>query len=330
MSARSVLVTGARGYVGRQLVEALAREPGEVAHLVAADVRETPAAERSPGVVSLRLDVRDPGLGALLREHAVDTVVHLAAIVTPGPESSRELEYAVDVGGTRNVLEGCLAAGVRKLIVTSSGAAYGYHADNPVPLGEDAPLRGNREFAYSDHKRQVEELLAEARRSHPELAQLVLRPGAILGDRVDNQITALFGKPVVLGVAGSEGPFSFVWDQDVVACLLRGIREDVSGIYNLAGDGRTPLREIARRLGKPYLPLPAWLLRAALAVLHRLGLSRYGPEQVMFLQYRPVLSNERLKRELGYRPRLSSDEVFERWLRSRGGASEPRRPRGSR
>ena len=328
MSSRSVLVTGARGYIGRQLIEALAQAPGNVSRIVSADVRETPAAERLPDVVYVALDVRDPGVAKALREHAVDTVVHLAAIVTPGPASSRELEYEIDVGGTRNVLEACLAAGVRKLIVTSSGAAYGYHADNPVPLGEDAPLRGNREFAYSDHKRQVEELLAEARSRHPELAQLVLRPGAILGERVDNQITALFEKPVVLGVVGSEGPFSFVWDQDVVACLLRGVHEDASGVYNLAGDGCTPLREIARRLGKPYLPLPAWLLRRALAVLHRLGLSRYGPEQVMFLQYRPVLSNERLKHELGYQPRLSSDAAFERWVRSRSGASgdRPRPP----
>ena len=61
------------------------------------------------------------------------------------------------------------------IVVTSSGAAYGYHPDNPVPLTEDAPCRGNPEFAYADHKRQVEEMLAEVRATHPALEQVVLR-----------------------------------------------------------------------------------------------------------------------------------------------------------
>jgi len=315
---RSVLVTGAGGYIGRLLIDHLASERASGETLVALDLREIPEAERLPGVVYRGGDVRDPELAELLREHAVDTVVHLAAIVTPGPKSNRELEYSVDVLGTRNVLEACLAAGVRKIIVTSSGAAYGYHADNPVPLDEDDALRGNPEFAYSDHKRQVEEMLAHHREAHPELEQLVFRPGAILGDQVANQITALFEKPVVLGVAGSDAPFTFVWDRDVVGCIARGIREDHSGIFNLAGGGATSMREIAQRLGKPYLPLPAWLLEGALALLHPLGLSQYGPEQVGFLRYRPVLSNRRLVAEFGYTPKLTSNEVFERYREQRG------------
>ncbi|MFN8035369.1 MAG: SDR family oxidoreductase [Acidimicrobiia bacterium] len=313
-SDRSVLVTGAGGYLGRQLVAALAA--AGVGTLVALDVRDEPEAGRLPGVVYRAADVRDPALGDLLREQSVDTVVHLAAIVNPGKGSSREHEHSVDVLGTENVLRACIAADVGQLVVTSSGAAYGYHADNPVPLSEDAPLRGNREFAYSDHKRQVEELLARARAEHPELRQLVFRPGAILGDTTRNQITDLFERRVVLGVAGSDAPFTFVWDHDVIACLVKGVLERAAGTYNLAGDGTTTMPEIARRLGKRYVPVPAWLLRAALAVLHPLRLAQYGPEQVDFLRYRPVLSNARLENEFGYTPELSSTEVFEHYRKA--------------
>ena len=311
--ARSVLITGAGGYVGRQLVDALAADRVELETIVALDVHAMPPSEQFPGVVYRTGDVRDPGLVDVFLEHAVDTVVHLAAIVTPGKRSARALQHSVDVLGTENVLRACLDAGVRQLVVTSSGAAYGYHADNPVPLREDDALRGNPEFAYADHKRQVEEMLARARREHPQLRQLVFRPGAILGSRTRNQITDLFEKRVVLGVAGSDAPFTFVWDRDVVACLVRGVREGKSGVYNLAGDGVTTMPEIAHRLGKRYVPLPAWLLRGALAALHPLRLSQYGPEQVDFLRYRPVLSNTRLKEQFGYRPQLSSTEVFERY-----------------
>jgi UDP-glucose 4-epimerase len=315
---RSVLVTGAGGYVGRQLVEALARERRAVQRLVATDLRVPPEAERLAGVVYAEADVRSADLAALLRRFAVELVVHLAAIVTPGRDSSRALEYEVDVTGTRRVLEACLAAGVRKLVYTSSGAAYGYHADNPEWIDEDAPLRGNVEFAYSDHKRQVEELLARWRREHPQLLQLVFRPGTILGARARNQITNLFEGRFVVGLAGAQSPFVLVWDADVVGAILRGIHEGGSGIYNLAGDGTLSLREMARRLGKPYVPLPAPLVRGALWLGRRLSLTQYGPEQVGFLRYRPVLANRRLKEEFGYAPRKTTPEVFEVFAAGRG------------
>lgn len=316
-SYRSVLVTGAAGYVGRQLVEALAREPGGVATLVASDLHLPPEGERLPGVTYEPADVRRADMTELFRRHATDLVVHLAAIVTPGPASTRAAEYEVDVVGTQRVLEGCLAAGVRKLIYTSSGAAYGYHADNPSSLDEEAPLRGNPEFAYADHKRQVEEILARARREHPELLQLVLRVGTILGARADNQITRLFEGRFVLGVTGSTSPFVLIWDQDVVGAILHGIQRGGSGVFNLAGDGTLSLREMARELGKPYLAIPAGLLALALRLGRHLGLTPYGPEQLGFLRYRPVLANRRLKSDLGYLPRKSTREVFEAFIAAR-------------
>jgi UDP-glucose 4-epimerase len=316
-----VLVTGAAGYLGGTLVEALAERMhrGEgPACVVASDVREVPGDRRQPGVEYVVFDVRDSGLGAILEANDIDTVVHLAAIVTPGPASNRELEYAVDVLGSRNVLEACVSARVRRVVVTSSGAAYGYHADNPGWLTEDDPVRGNAEFAYSHHKRLVEEMLAAYRREHPALEQVVFRVGTILGETTRNQITALFERPRLIAVKGSASPFVFIWDRDVVGAIMHAILGGPAGIYNVAGDGALSLQEIAARLGKRCVTLPPGVLRFALGVLHPLGLSRYGPEQVNFLRYRPVLDNRRLKEVFGYVPRLSSAEVFELFRKARG------------
>lgn len=320
--ARRILITGGDGFLGRGLVAALARRPDTDA-IAVVDVREVPPERRLPGVFYRVQDVRDPTLADTLHELAIDTVVHLASIVTPGRDSSRAFEYDVDVNGTRNVLAACVGQRVRHLIVSSSGAAYGYHAGNPAWLTESHPLRGNESFAYSHHKRLVEDMLAQWRMEHPELVQTVLRIGTILGERVDNQITALFEKPRLLAVKGSESPFVFVWDEDVAGAICHALEGAPAGCYNLAGDGALTIHQIAARLGKRTRDLPAGLLTAALAVGSSLGLTRYGPEQLDFLRYRPVLLNTALKNLFGYTPRKTSAQALDAFILARASQGRP-------
>ncbi|WP_434810465.1 SDR family oxidoreductase [Microbacterium sp. bgisy189] len=305
-----VLITGGCGFLGTHVARSLtARDDVEL--VVAADVRDP--VEPVDGVVYERGDVVDPGgIPPLLDRHRIDTVVHLAAIVNPGRD--HETEYHVDVDGSHNVLEACLAAGVRRIVVSSSGAAYGYHADNPPWLRESDSLRGNDAFPYARHKRLVEQLLGAYRAAHPELEQVVFRIGTILGPTVRNQITRLWDGRSILRVAGSDAPFVFVWVDDVAAAMARAATDGPPGVYNVAGDGSVTVPEIARRLGKPTLVVPASVLAAALRVANALRLTVHGPEQVGFLRYRPVLANDALKTEFGYTPRRTSREAFEAYL----------------
>ncbi|QCI63750.1 NAD-dependent epimerase/dehydratase family protein [Phreatobacter stygius] len=306
-----ILVTGAAGFIGQALVRQLAAGDEPVFGL---DIRA--ATQPVPGVRYEKADIRDRALVGLVARLKPRVVVHLASVVAAGGDA--EQDYAIDVIGTGHVVEACLAAGVTRLVVTSSGAAYGYHADNAQPLTETDPLRGNEDFPYSRHKRLVENLLAEARAAHPALEQVVFRPCTVLGPGVSNQITAIFERPVVIGLAGSAAPFSLVSETDVVAALARAAAPaSLPGIYNLAGDGTLSLAEIAGRIGKPYLPLPPALLRGVLWFANRLKLTPLGPAQVNFLQYRPVLANDRLKTGFGYVPALSAAEAFDRYWRAR-------------
>jgi UDP-glucose 4-epimerase len=208
---------------------------------------------------------------------------------------------------------------VRRVVVSSSGAAYGYHADNPPWLVESDPLRGNDDFPYSRHKRLVEEQLAVLRSEHPELEQVVFRIGTILGPTVRNQITALWEGRRILEIVGSESPFVFVWIDDVVAAMVRAATGGPAGIYNVAGDGRVTVREIAALLGKRTLRLPAWVLAAALAVGHALRLTPHGAAQVAFLRYRPVLANDALTTRFGLTPSRTSRETFLEYRRAHWG-----------
>lgn len=300
MSGRRILITGAAGYVGSLLGRRLAQDCA----VVGTDIR----GRDDLGLTVHVQDIRDPSLEALLTAERITHVVHLASVLdTTG---DRAQDFDIDVNGTRNVLDCCVRSGVRHVTVASSGAAYGYHRDNPAWISETDELRGNPEFPYSDHKRQIEEMLAEYRLEHPELQQLIFRPGTILGSGTRNLITRLFTGKRVLAIRGSDSPFVFIWDEDVVDAMEFGIREDRTGIYNMAGDGALTVHEIAEVLGKPVRALPAGLVRAALRAARLLRIGRYGPEQVDFLRYRPVLSNERLKEEFGFRPRKTSWETF--------------------
>ena len=315
---KNVFLTGAGGYIGSLTVAALADRRSSVNRIIADDIRLAADNRQLAGVQYITADIRDPGLGKLFQEHRVDAVVHLAAVVNPGKKPDRAFLHAVEVEGTRNVLKACVSAGVKKFIYTSSGAAYGYYRDNPEWLKEDDLIRGNPEFPYSDHKRQVEEMLAEHRQVHPELKQLIFRCCTILGATAKNQITDLFDSKRVLGLTGCEIPFVLIWDMDVVGAILKGILdEDSAGIFNVAGDGILTMKEMARIMDKPYVALPPGLIKGALWVMKKLGATQYGPEQVNFLRYRPVLSNRRLKEVFGYTPQKTTRDVFQFFLECR-------------
>ena len=313
-----ILITGAAGFIGQQLLADLAvQQPNWT--LFAADIREIPANLLRGNVQPRLLDISQPeAVRKTVAECQPQAIVHLASVVSPPPGMSEATLHAIDVEGTRAIVEAAAASGVEQLIITSSGAAYGYYPEHAEWIDEHDPLRGHNKFAYAKHKREVEELLVQARIAHPQLRQLILRPGTILGKRVNNQITDMFKKRAVLGIQGSDSRFVFIWDQDVVSIIRKGLEKGASGIFNLAGDGALSLREIAQILRKPYRPLPAGLIQGVLRVLKPLRLSQYGPEQVDFLRYRPVLANRRLKEEFGYTPRYTSREAFIAFLDAQG------------
>lgn len=307
---KRILITGAAGYVGSQLVKTLQQSESADLEIMATDIKNHYFGKGPNTVRFKQADLTTDEVADLIRAFKPHVVAHLAAIVAPTKNMTRDWIYEVEVDGTDRILEACVEAGVEKFINTSSGAAYGYHADNPVELREDDAIRGNEEFPYSWHKRKNEESFAAYRKNHPELKQLIFRVGTVLGADTKNDITNIFDQKRIPGIRGTATPWVIIWDQDLVNCLAKGCLEDVEGIYNISGDGVITLREIAKTIQKPYVAIPAGLIKFALSIAKPLHISRYGPEQVKFIQYRPVLNNERLKSVFGYTPQKTSREAF--------------------
>ncbi len=172
----TVAVTGPTGEIGRSAVTALEREPGVDAIIGMARRPFSPSSRGWQKTTYQQGDILDrEAVDAVVAQ--ADVVIHLAFIIM----GSRDESARVNLQGTRNVFEATVAAGrPRRLVYTSSVAAYGYHSDNPVPLTEDVPARGSAEHYYSAQKAASEAMLAEITKDSP-LEVFVLRPCIVAG-----------------------------------------------------------------------------------------------------------------------------------------------------
>jgi len=304
-----ILITGAAGDIGTRLVAFFSKQKD-----VALFTTDLSRPRVTGGYEHKDFDVRDAKFFDWVKEISPQVVVHLASIISLPDNMSRKDAHDIDVVATEKLMATCVAVGVEKVVVTSSGAAYGYWQDNAQWLTEDMPVRGNDDYFYSSHKRQVEELMAVYRSDYPQLKQVILRPGTVLGPNFQNPITNMFAQKKITGIKGTDSPFVIIWVDDLVAYLIEAAVGDVEGIYNVAGDGTLSLQKIATRLNKPYLALPAWFMRGMLTILNPLGLSQYGPEQVKFIEFRPVLDNKKIKHGFKHQPAKTTEQAFESFL----------------
>ncbi|HEX7594585.1 MAG TPA: NAD-dependent epimerase/dehydratase family protein, partial [Anaerolineae bacterium] len=139
------LITGGAGFLGTALANHLVAQGHQVRALD--DLSAGDSAALDPRVLFTRGDVRDvPKLWTLLR--GTDCVYHLAARVSVPESVLYPVEYnAVNVGGTVALMTAVRDAGVKRVILASSGAAYGRQEQQPVR--EDAIMRPDSPYAVS-------------------------------------------------------------------------------------------------------------------------------------------------------------------------------------
>jgi UDP-glucose 4-epimerase len=302
----NIAITGISGYIGTRLLNHL-DHLDSVKKIVGIDVRE-------PRIKSAKLkfyhhDVRQP-FGDLFIENGVDTVVHLAFILRP----TRNITLArqIDIEGTKNLLDACRQAKVKHLLYLSSHTVYGARKDNPMLLTEDAPLRPISGFQYSQDKVEIEQALRDFTNSTNNITLTILRSCPVVGaNAVGSATTIMFTPFVMLGVIGSDAPMQFIHEDDLINLIGLFIKHKKGGIYNVAGDGTLKYSEVARTLHKRLLKLPGKLLELVVSFSWTTHLQSAAPAGCLkFIQYPPVVSTDKLKRELRYKFQYSSREAL--------------------
>ena len=304
----NVLITGATGFVGRRLSEALRQQGIEVTALVLA----TEASRVNGAFAYVVGDITRPET-LVEAVKGKDAIIHLAGAVGYGQDL--ELCREVNVGGTHFLAEAAVAAGIRRFIHMSSVAVYGRVAG--VVLAEDAPMKKIGD-PYGDTKIEAETLLLSmARRGLLDLT--VMRPTVIFGPGDDKFLPKLVenirsGKAKVIG--RGDNTVDLVHVDDVVAFISLALSEakTIGGTYNISAPNDCTWSElvalVSDELGqaRPKGRLPygaAWLVAGAMETLAKVTrkpprLTRYAV-RVIGRQYHYPASRAKL---VGFVPQV--------------------------
>lgn len=299
-----VLVTGARGHLGRHLVERLAL----AGFTVTAQVRASaPTYAFAPAHIA-RGDLADPAVVARCLAN-VDAVVHCAARVRGGTGADYHRD---NVQATQNLSRQAAALGVSRFVHISTIAVYGKRAHRLT--AEDAPLQGDD--LYAETKIEAEHQVLSAA---PE--PVILRPGVLWGGphdagRVGKLAARLATRTCFFpGPCDAPGPLTHVDNLGDAALLALDARGLQSRVFNITDDPPVSLREFATRLAAarglpaPGLALPKRWVLAGVGLVQDFR-DRFAPRMPMAIRRDTVelmnaectFSLAAARAQLGYRP----------------------------
>src|SRR4051794_15160320 len=301
-----VVVTGATGNVGTSVLHALAGEE-QVTEIVGI-ARRRPSLSW-PKTTWVEADISQDD-GALERHfRGADCVVHLAWLIQPSRDEATL--YATNVAGSQRVFDATAGAGVPALVYAPPVGAYSA-GPKDRPVDESWPTNGIAPSFYSRHKAATERVLDSFERKHPELRVVRYRPGLIFKREAATEIRRLFAGPFLPNplVHPSLIPvvpkverlrFQAVHSLDVGdAYRLAIVRDDARGPYNVAADPVIDPEVLGRLLRARPVTVPPRLLRTLADLAWRLRLQPTPKGWVDMALGVPIMSTERIRRELGW------------------------------
>jgi dihydroflavonol-4-reductase len=309
-----VAVTGASGHIGANLVRVLVGRGDQVRALVHGDELGLDGV----AIEKVAADVRD--LSSLQKAFAgIEWVFHLAARISIAPGDAALVE-AVNVGGTSNVVEACLGAGVKRLVHFSS-----IHALSPDPreaiVDETRPLAARSWLPYDRSKARAE--LEVQKGVDRGLDAVIVNPTAVLGPHdyrpspLGTVLLDLYRRKLP-GLV--DGGFDWVDVRDVVAGAVAAAERGRTGERYLLSGARRTVLELARTVeevtGKapPRFVSPMWLARASAPIATGWARltgrrPRLTAESLHALRNHQKVSHDKAARELGYRSRPLKETV---------------------
>jgi UDP-glucose 4-epimerase len=298
----AVLVTGICGRLGKLLVRRLHRTE----RVVGIDRRRFP--DKPKDVIHYQVDVRRKKTRDVFRTERVSAVVHLGVLHDPRVGERERHDW--NIVAFQKLLDYIVEYDVKKLVVLSSAAVYGPHADNPQFLAEDAPLLGAQGFGAIRDLIELDMVAQSFFWRHPDTETVILRPCHILGG-VRNAASNYLRLERPLTVLGFDPMMQAIHENDVVRAIEHALRPGAKGIFNLRGAGELPLSKIFRKLGTTPIPIPGALATGMLDRLFRYHLSSFPAPELDHLRYICMVDDTRAREVLGFTPAYDLEQTIE-------------------
>ncbi|KQT93627.1 hypothetical protein ASG49_01080 [Marmoricola sp. Leaf446] len=304
-----VLVTGVAGDLGRRFAAQLSGSPG-IDRVVAVDV--LPPRGDLGKAHFVRADIRNPVIAKVIVRERVDTVVHASVAATPAAAGGRSSTKELNVIGTMQLLAACQQApDVRKLVLKSNAAFYGASHRDPAKFTEGMTAKRLAGGGFAKDVSEVESYTRGFARRRPDVDVTTLRLANVIGPRITTAMSGYFRLPVVPTVLGHNPRLQLLHEQDALDVLEHATLSEVTGTYNVAGDGVLTLAQAVRRLGRPSIPLPGFAVPSFGSAIRQTKVADFSPEQVAFLTYGRGMDTTRMRTMLGFEPRYTTAEALD-------------------
>lgn len=240
-----IFLTGATGFIGRALVDALRRRDWEVTALVRRPGADEARALAALGVRLVAGDVTDP---ATLRGPmtGVDAVIHNAGCYEMGVDAAgRARMAAVNIDGTRNVLAAARELGVPKTVYVSTAFAYG---DTRGALRDETWVRCSPPQSWYEETKTIAHGIA-LEQQQGGLPLVIACPVGVVGpgDHASlGHIARLYVRGLMPPIGFGAGKVSFVHVEDVAEALARCVDRGRAGETYLLSGGASAIRDVLR------------------------------------------------------------------------------------
>lgn len=329
---KKILITGGQGFVGKALVERFARDGHEV---ICADIVDKPF-ESSPEAASvqfIKMDVTDKE--AVIKAcEGVDSIVHNASLVHTKHNRVEDV-WAVNLDGTRHIIEACKKHKIPRMVYVSSASVV-YEGRDIRNGDESLPYTTITQAPYADSKMAAEKLALAFSGTHDTLVNAI-RPHVIFGAGDRRLIPAIIDKAKSGQLKRQVGNREKMWDFTYIDNLVDAIvtaekklnpgHASAGQAYFISNGEPMPFFEFAERMiahwGYPPITgkVPYWLAYAVASVAEfwdtlkggtlnaENGLTRFS---IQYMATDHYFSIEKARRDFGWEPRVKLIDAIER------------------
>jgi UDP-glucose 4-epimerase len=294
---KSVLIIGIQGALAKITSELLIkRHPNIKIHGV--DSRPIDQNLHQDKISTQQIRYTRTNFEKIFREHQFDTVLHLGRLGHSPMTGNINKRIDINLVGTNTILELAQKFHCKKVVILSTHHVYGAHADNPMFIREDAPLRGSFKYPELRDVVEMDQMCTNWMwKNQQHVETIVLRPCNIIGPQIKNSITQYLRTPLAPLPVDYNPMFQFIHEFDMANIVVESAEKLKTGVYNVAGDDVVSLSEAVEIIEVKKLKMPILVVEQLAKIMTPMW--KFPHYLISYLKFPATLDNSEIKKLLG-------------------------------